>query len=196
MEYYWKTTILSWTDDKSVLSSLKNISKELHLKLYKAEVEQDLYGVPYFFVVVDGDKLNKAILMDLKEIISNENYKELGILVIGNKSLKIPVAIKKFFIQTEEGVTREFLKATILNKKFSINRRTNNKRSYDKTVFRIVYVLKKLMRPMEIVRVEELCAEFNVSEKTIKRDIALLRSMGEEIIFDKNKKGYSLISFD
>jgi hypothetical protein len=196
MEYYWKTTILSWTDNKNVLSSLKNISKELYLKLYKAEVEQDLYGVPYFFVVVDGDKLNKAILMNLKEIIFNQNYKELGILVIGNKSLKIPVAIKKFFIQTEEGVTREFLKATILNKKFSINRRTNNKRSYDKTVFRIVYVLKKLMRPTEILRVEELCAEFNVSEKTIKRDIALLRSMGEEIIYDKNRKGYSLILFD
>jgi len=196
MEYYWQTTILSWTNDEKVLSSLQNITKELNLNLYKAEVEQDLYGVPYFFVVVDGDKISKVILMNLKEIISNENYKELGILVIGDVSLKIPAAIKKIFIQTQEGVTRDFLKATILNKKFSINRRTKNKRSYDKTVFRIIYVLKKLMRPKELVKVEELCREFNVSEKTIKRDIALLRSMGEEIVFDKNRKGYSLVSFE
>jgi len=196
MEYYWQTTILSWTNDKRVLSSLRNISKELNLNLYEAEVEQDLYGVPYFFVVVDGDKISKVILMNLKEIICNENYKELGILVIGDVSLKIPVAIKKFFIQTEEGVTSDFLKATILNKRYSINRHSKNNRSYDKTVFRIIYVLKKLMRPKELVRVEELCQEFNVSEKTIKRDIALLRSMGEEIVFDKNRNGYSLVSFE
>jgi transcriptional antiterminator len=152
--------------------------------------------VPYFFVVVDGDKMSKDILMNLKEIISDENHKELAILVIGETDLKIPAAIKKFIIQTEEGVSSDFLKSTILNKRYSINRRTKNDRSYDKKVFRIIYVFKKLMRPKELVRVEDLCREFNVSEKTIKRDIALLRSMGEEIVFDKNRKGYSLVSFE
>lgn len=196
MKYYWKTTILSWTKDKKVLSSLESIAKELNLNLYEAEVEQDLYGVPYFFVVVDGDKMSKDILMNLKEIISDENHKELAILVIGETDLKIPAAIKKFIIQTEEGVSSDFLKSTILNKRYSINRRTKNDRSYDKKVFRIIYVFKKLMRPKELVRVEDLCREFNVSEKTIKRDIALLRSMGEEIVFDKNRKGYSLVSFE
>ncbi len=196
MEYYWHTTILAWTSNKKVLSLLDNIANELKLNLYKADKEEDLYGVPHFFSVVDGDKISKVLLMNLKEIISDENYKESGILVVGDIHLKIPAAIKRFFIQTEDGLTKDFLKATILNKKYAISRRSNNKRTYDKTVFRIVYVLKKLMSPKEVVRVEELCREFNVSEKTIKRDIALLRTMGEEIVFDKNRNGYCLISYE
>lgn len=196
MEYDWHTTILAWTKDKKLLSLLENISKELKLNLYKANKEEDLYAVPHFFLVVDGDKVNKVILLNLKEMIANENHKESGILVIGDILLKIPVSIKRFFIQTKEGITKDFLKTTILNKKYAISRRINNNRSYDKTVYRIVYVLKKLMQPKGLVRVEELCQYFNVSEKTIKRDIALLRTMGEEIVFDKKRNGYYLMSFE
>jgi biotin operon repressor len=196
MEYQWNATILTWTKDKKILSLLKNITRELKLNLYKADKEEDLYGVPHFFSVVDGDKIKKVLLMNFKEMIAYENKKESGILVIGEVQSNIPVSIKRFFIQTKEGITSDYLKATILNKKYAISRHTKNKRTYDKTVFRIVYVLKKLMHPKELVRIEELCQAFNVSEKTIKRDIAMLRNMGEEIVFDKKRNGYTLISYE
>jgi predicted DNA-binding transcriptional regulator YafY len=44
-----------------------------------------------------------------------------------------------------------------------------------------------------ILRIYNLCSEFNVNEKTIKRDIELLRSMGEEIVYDRGRRGYKLL---
>jgi len=193
MKYSYETTIATWIDDKQLLILTKKIAKELKLNICEIEQETDIYGVPYFFGIIDGKKLTTSILKNLKEMIVTENSKEFGILLTSKADCKIPGAIKKFFIKQQEVISLEWLKTTILNKRYAIKRHKENKRSYDKTLFRTVFILRKLMMPRTILYMEDLCSEFNVSEKTIKRDINLLRSMGEEIVYDKNRNGYALV---
>jgi predicted DNA-binding transcriptional regulator YafY len=44
-----------------------------------------------------------------------------------------------------------------------------------------------------MVYLNDLCQEFTVSEKTIKRDIQLLKTYGEDIRYDHKKNGYYLL---
>lgn len=192
MNYSLGNTVLVWFDDDSLLEMTKKISSDLNLNVFEANYETDILAVPYFFAIIDGNKINKNILSDLTEIISSENPKEFAVLLTSQPDCQIQGSIKKFFIKQQEVITANWLKTTILNKKSAITRHKNNKRSYDKTIFKTVYIIRKLMKKNSIIFLDELCTQFNVSEKTIKRDIELLKSMGEDIVYDKNRKGYCL----
>ncbi len=193
MGYSYSNTIISWVEDKALLALINKTAKELKLNLLEVQVETDILGLPYFFAIIYGGNLNKKVLADLKEIISWEKPKEFAILLTSTSASKIPPAIKKYFLKPQEIINPAWLRTTILNKKIAISRHKDNKRSYDKTIFRTVSILRKLMRKNTVLKLDELCNEYGVSEKTIKRDFDLLNSMGEDIAYDKQKQGYVLL---
>ena len=192
MKYSHDNTILIWSDDDSVKFLFKKIAKSLHLNLCDVEIEPDIYAVPYFFALIDSKKLRKETFTILKEILIYENPKEFIIVLYNYSNLKIPGSIKKYFKIIEGEITDTKLRTLILNKQTAIKRHQQNKKSYDKIIFRTIYIIKKLMQKNTVLKIEDLCVEFNVSEKTIKRDIELLRSMGEDIEYSKLERGYYL----
>ena len=192
MKFKHDNTIITWIEDNQLAGLVKQTAKELNLNVFKAREETDIYAVPYFFLLIDGNNINNKILKILTEIIASENPKEFAVLLTTKPDCKIPGAIKKYFLKPQEVITPAWLKTTLLNKKHAISRHKSNKRAYDKTIYRTVYILRKLMRKNAVIFMDELCSEFSVSEKTIKRDIYLLNNMGEDIIYDRDKKGYVL----
>lgn len=192
MKYSHDNTILIWSDDDSVKFLFKKIAKSLRLNLYDIEIETDIYAVPYFFAFIDAKKLRKETFTILKEVLIYENPKEFIIVLYNNLNTKIPSSIKKYFKTIEGEITDTKLRTLILNKHTAIKRHQQNKKSYDKIIFRTIYIIKKLMQKNTVLKIEDLCVEFNVSEKTIKRDIELLRSMGEDIEYSKLERGYYL----
>lgn len=193
MKYSHDNTILIWSDDDNVKLLFKKLAKSFRLNLYHVAIESDIYAVPYFFALIDSKKLRKETFAILKEVLIYENPKEFIILIHNNLNIRIPGSIKKYFKIIEGEITEATLRTLILNKQNAIKRHKQNKRSYDKLIFRTIYILRKLTQKNSILKVEDLCVEFNVSEKTIKRDIELLRSMGDEIVYDKVNKGYKLL---
>jgi hypothetical protein len=192
MKKTYDNTIIAWVKDRQLLATINKIVKELKVNFLLVQEEEDIFALPYFFAILDGEYINDKILDDLIEVISNENPKEFAILLTSNTTRKIPSKFKKYFIKAPEEITPTWLKTLIINKKYAINRRKINRRSYDKTIFRTVYILKQLMQNNAVLKLNELCMEFNVSEKTIKRDIELLRVMGDSIEYDKVRGGYVL----
>lgn len=192
MNYSYGHTILTWTDDPAVNFLINKIAESLKLVVYEASIESDIYAVPYFFAIFDAKKLRKETITILKEVLIYENAKEFLIIIQGDTAVKIPGSIKKYFKKLDGEITEANLRTLVLNKNTAIIRHRNNKKSYDKIIFRTIYILRKLMQKDIILKIEDLCSEFNVSEKTIKRDIELLRSMGEDIEYDKMKRGYCL----
>lgn len=192
MKYSHDNTILIWSDDDNIKLLFKKLAKSLRLNLFDVGIETDIYAVPYFFAVIDGNKIKKETFLILKEVLIYENPKEFIILVYNNSNVKIPGSIKKYFKLADADLTEKYLRPLILNKHTAIKRHQKNKKSYDKIIFRTVYILRKLMQKNVILKIEDLCMEFNVSEKTIKRDIELLRSMGEDIEYNKSERGYYL----
>lgn len=192
MKYSHDNTILIWSDDDNVKLLFKKLAKSLRINFYDVEIETDIYAVPYFFALIDSKKLRKETLTILKEVLIYENHKEFIIVIYNYSNLKIPSIIKKYFKIIEGEITDTKLRTLILNKQAAIKRHKENKKSYDKIIFRTIYIIKKLMQKNTLLKIEDLCAEFNVSEKTIKRDIELLRSMGEDIEYNKLERAYYL----
>lgn len=192
MRYGYEDTVLVWVDDPNILEMVKKICSSLKLKIYELNTITDLVAVPYFFAVIDGSKLTKDILKAIEEFLIPENPKEFGILLTKNTDSKIPASIKKYFIPPIDVIVYDWIRSKLFNKRFAIIRHINNKRSYDRTIFRVVYIIKKLMKKGTVLYMDELCQEFNVTERTIRRDFALLESMGESIVYDRVKKGYYL----
>ena len=192
MKYSQNKTVLLWSNNKIVIKTVNSIIKSLKLNFYKAVVKEDLIGVPYFFAIIDATFLDSNFFTSNKEFFTPEDPKMFGIILLNtNKSnkVKIPRELKKI-VSTEEALEKDSLKTKILSKLHSVQKNNkNNRHSHDKKIFRLVFMLRELMNN-RVLRMEKLCDEFSVSEKTIRRDFDLLISMGENIVYDKKKKGY------
>ena len=188
-----ENNVVVFTDDKQIISLAERVTDELKLSLLHAEDTIDLYVTGGFFEIVDPDKVDENYFETIQEIHGDENPKEFAILL--TKPVKnIPQKLKKIFIQPKENSFEyDNLKLSILNKRSAILRHQKNPRSYDKRLFRLFYILRKLQLEGAIVKKDELAIEFNVSDKTIQRDIELLKMAGEDIVYDKEYKGYRLL---
>ena len=194
MEDRFDNNVLVWVDDPAIKELVVKVCNSLKLNIWNLNVPEDLLGIPYFFAVIDGEKLTEEILAWLKETLVWEHPKEVAILLTSPSKSKIPVALKKYFILPMEVTTYDWLKTQIFNRYFAIKRHTKTNKSYDRTIFRVVFISKTLLKKGAFIRIDDLCRDFGVTEKTIKRDFALLRSMGEDIIYDRDKKAYRLES--
>ena len=192
MNYSHENTVLVWDDDPSILENVKKVCHSLKLSIYKADKLEDLLAVPYFFAVVDGTKLTKEFMTDLIEVIGKESEKEFAILLTKAIASQIPAKLKKYIILPIEVINFDYLKTNIYNKRFALLRHKKNKRTYDKTIFRLVYISYKLRTKRKYIYINELCKEFNVTDRTVKRDLVLLQELGEDIQYDRIKNGYFL----
>ncbi len=192
MKYSKNKTVLLWSNDKVVIKTVGSIVKSLNLALYKAIVKEDLIGVPYFFAVIDAANLDLNFFISNKDFFTPEEPKMFGIILLNTNKLnkvKIPRGLGKI-ITNEEVLEKDSLKTTILNKLHSAQKNNkNNRHVHDKKIFRLAFMLRELMNN-RVLRIDKLCDEFSVSEKTIRRDFELLNIVGESIVYDKKKKGY------
>ncbi len=190
--YGWDETVLVYSDDEKIIKLVNDVTRELKLKCYEAEIMTDVYAIPYFFGVLDPEKLEEGYFKVFKELWDAMNPREFAIHFTKLPTDKIPKNLKRYFIICTDPLDYQQLKLNILNRHRALMRHQKNDRSYDKKLFRLFYILRKLSPQGGMVYLNDLCQEFNVSEKTIKRDIELLRTYGEDIQYDSKKKEYFL----
>ncbi len=189
----WEETVIVFCDDPDIVKLTVQITNELKLKCFPAEVTTDLYAIPHFFGVVDPDKLEEGFYDIFREIYEMINSREFAIFLTKPPKVKIPRDIQRYFIISPDPPEYKQLKLHILNRRSALLRHQKNRRSFDKKLFRLFYILRKLSPEGSMVYLNDLCQEFNVSEKTIKRDIQLLKTYGEDIRYDHKKNGYYLL---
>jgi len=192
MKYSFETTVLLWQDDPELFENVKKVCKSLKLNIFNASVQEDILGVPYFFAILDGMRIKPELLKFLVDLLKGTKEKEFALLFTSPPSAKIPDALKKYVIKTPEIINFDFLKKNLYNKHFAILRHKGNKRAYDKTLFRLLKISFLLRDKSKFINIRELSNDFNVTERTIKRDLALLGDMGEDIRYDKDRNGHYL----
>lgn len=183
--------IIILSADKEIILLAEKVSKELKLNLIFSDDTIDLYSTGFFFGIVDPDKLDKDYFENFKQIHKNENPKEFCVLL--TKPVKIPKSIIRYFIIPKGSIEYQYLKLLILNRRSAILRHQKSNKTYDKKLMRLFAILKKLQPANSYVKLEELCQEFNVSSKTIKRDIEMINQWGEAIEYERTRKAYFLI---
>ena len=185
--------VVIYTDDEKIISVVEKVTKELKMNLFKAEDTIELYVTGGFFEIVDPEKVDENYFETIREIHENDDPKEFAILLT-KPVQSLPKQLKKIIIQPKQNsFDYDNLKLSILRKRSAILRHQKNPRRYDKRLFRLFNILRRLQPEGAVVSKDELAREFNVSEKTIQRDIEILQMSGEDIIYDKEKKGYCLL---
>ena len=120
-----------------------------------------------------------------------EDPKSLCIIFTSEPPFKITKGVEKFIIKTPAIIDEGYLKLKILNKRAATARHNKQHRDYDRKIFRLLKMLK-VLKSEGVLYIADMCNEFNVSPKTVRRDIELWNALGEIIEYDQNKKGYIL----
>ncbi|NPV30453.1 MAG: helix-turn-helix domain-containing protein [Firmicutes bacterium] len=84
------------------------------------------------------------------------------------------------------------LRLSILRQKTSANRQEHIARQCEERISRILMILKRLQKGP--VKTRELAKEFNVSIRTVQRDIRILERIGEPIGYDEREKAFFLLT--
>jgi len=171
---------------------LRKVCAEFYLKIGQMNVSDDMLALPYFMLVIDPDKFTERDITTLDYVVNLYNEREYSVLFTKPPKFKLSPRTKRFTIKQQYYFDFENLKLIILNKRESANRHQKKRIQYDKKMYRMLYVLLHLMMKKRSLTTNELCNEFNVSEKTIHRDIEMLNLLGNYIVYNRKKMRWNL----
>ncbi|MCK9364878.1 MAG: DeoR family transcriptional regulator [Syntrophales bacterium] len=193
------TPIVTFGTDRVMNDALKAIAAELKVDILFSETTTDLIAFPAFMNIINPLDLTENETDEIFQLFSfleeTGDPKSLCILFTSIPPFKIPKGVEKFIIKTPGTIDEGYLKLKILNKRAAATRHNKQHRDYDRKIFRLLKIMK-VLKSEGIMYVEDMCNEFNVSPKTVRRDIDLWNALGEIIEYDRNKKGYVLAYSD
>jgi len=182
-------TIITLGLNFQIMKIISDIGKSIEARIYQAQQWQDIAAIPCFYVIIDPSGLKENILKILFELWREDDVK---VIFTEIPDIEIPDDLhKKIIVNEEFFLNREKLKIELLNHKTRASHICNTERKYDSKIFRLLSILKKL-KAGKYISSTDLACEFNVSAKTISRDIDLLRQIGEIVQYDTKKRAYYL----
>lgn len=188
--------IIAFRTDKVINDMLQSIAAELKLEICYSKIVTDLIAFSSFMDIINPKSLTAKDMEDMQAFFSYlkeaEDSKSLCIIFTSTPAFKIPKGVEKFIIKTPAIIDEGYLKLKILNKRAAAARHNKQNRDYDRKIFRLLKILK-VLKSDGVLHVADMCNEFNVSPKTVHRDIELWNALGEFIEYDRNKKGFVLV---
>ena len=192
-DYSLKDTILINFDMKCPeFEELKKVCKELKMQIIRMRFSKDILFYNYLVLVLDPEYVKQEDLEALESSRDILAMMQASILFTRKQPFSLSPSKKKFTIKQPALFNYDNLKLIFLNKRASFDRKAKNHDSYDKRMYRMLYIILHLHDKRKPLTTHELCNVFTVTEKTIHRDIALLRMLGNSIIFDKKTNQWSL----
>ena len=189
MESHTETnTVLVWTKNKEIIGFTSEIAQELNLKIYYADIETDLLAIPCFMMFVDTEKLRDDFLSDFNEIAKHMDSGKQSIVVIGKRLMNLPFHVKPFVINAKRNITKEYIyKLVVKARQFKQHVKQD---IFKKRINRIIFIYK-LLDEGKVIITSEMCDLFETSDRTLRRDIKVLRDVcDKEIRFDKDSGYY------
>lgn len=112
MSYSWHDTICVFTHDMQITKQAELFARKNGMKIFKANCEADLVGVPFWLAVVDYNLLTSDYLDYLTEVIGNdetwslnfEPYLSTEKIITHTKPLDIPNYLSQYIIFKERAI--------------------------------------------------------------------------------------------
>lgn len=184
-----QNTVLVWTKNKTIIKYTSEIANEMKFELLKADCGSDLIAAPCFLMIIDAEKLTDDFLSSFNKLAKCIDW-NCSILVYGKKISNIPSHVNKLISFYNKPFTKSFIKNKVLEGLKS--KKVLKKDIFRKIIFRLITLYKMLDK--EIVIPKDACDIFEISDRTLRRDIKILRDVCEgEILFNK-KTGYQIKS--
>ncbi len=183
-------TIIIWSENKSLIACVNEIVTSIKIKINVTIVSdlKSLLSIPRFLIFIDSNYLNtatKAIADDLKEKL---NEKECRIVVYGIAKRSL---IKSMSLLLEEPIFEVSKKRLNNLIKRSYNNTNTEKKKKEQQKFRLIRIINLYDTLLNKGRIdyEEAMKKFDVSEKTIQRDLDAIREATSVNSIDYVKKG-------
>ena len=109
MSYYWYDTKCVFTHDMQITGQAELFGRKNGMKIFKADCEADLIGVPFWLAIVDYNLLANDYLDYLAEVIgSNERwslnfdpYVSIEKIITHTRPTNIPLYLSEYIIFKE-----------------------------------------------------------------------------------------------
>jgi hypothetical protein len=187
----YEVILTNFYPDNPDYDAVKQVCKELDMQIGIMKHQADIVACTNFMLILDPDKLEMADI-DSLNILEAKNIKEYSVLFTKKPSFKLSPILRRYTIKQPRIFNYDNLKLILLNKRNSHIRYQKKITSFDKKQYRMMYILLHTMSKSKHITTHELCLEFNVSEKTIHRDIEMLNILGNYIAFNKKTREWEL----
>lgn len=160
------------------------IAEELKLNIYHATIETDLIAIPCFLMIVDTEKLKDDFLSDFNQIAKYMDSGKRSIVVFGKRIKNLPFHVKFLVTYANRAITKEYV-LDLVNK--ARNPKQNLKQGLFKQRMQRIIFLYKLLDEGKVLVTKEMSELFEISDRTLRRDIKVLRDVcDKDITFDKD----------
>lgn len=187
--YSVENTLLTFAVAPSTMKSLKKVCAKLEVRIWDSDCLTDLIAVPNFLTICDFSAVDQAPLRLIYGFLIE--VADSSLLFTTQPAVLPPAELKKHILKPVE-LDDESLRFLIMHRRSTVLRHVKTARSYDKKLARLFGILRAI-REQGFVHSRDFCIEFNVSQRTIARDIELLITMGEPLEYDVRRKGYCLL---
>jgi len=201
-----ENSVLIWTENSQLMKLTEKVVSYLNIQLKEADCATDLIAIPCFFLIIDASLINEEAKELLHEMSKIMHENEQNILIFGE--VKLPKRLWKFvnefdILPSQDELEKLIIKAResnpvyqrkIMNEKYDYKKFDHTK----KRIFRVWYIYNELKKNNGYVNAYDYATIFDVSDKTIHRDIATLREFGCVIEPDRREKqgsGFYLLNY-
>jgi hypothetical protein len=177
-------TILVWTKNQNIIRFTTEIAEKLKLSIYHATIETDLIAIPCFLMIVDTEKLKDDFLSDFNQIAKHMDSGKRSIIVFGKRINNLPFHVKFLITYANRAITKDYI-LNLVNK--ARNPKQNIKQGLFKQRIQRIIFLYKLLDEGKVLVTKEMSELFEISDRTLRRDIKVLRDVcDKDITYDKD----------
>lgn len=187
--YALEDTVIAFDLSLSLLEMLRTICQSLDVQIFETNCLTDLVAVPSFVGICDFTRAEPSDLLEHYGYFLEVADRDFMLLLTHPPPVPPPAGLHRNMIRTPPKFHEKFLESLIIRRRNAVQRRMKAMRHYDRKLARLFYILRTIER-QEFVSSRVLCNRFNVSPRTVARDMDLLMSMGEPIAYDPRRKGY------
>ena len=185
-----ENTVIGCMIGGNVRDMLRQACGELKILLYETDCSTDLIAIPSMLSVVDPSAMEPRDLADVLDWVTDLEDPQYRILFT-EAVTGLSNRLSRNVIAAPSCWSHDHFKFLLLKLRAASRRRAHECRTYDRKLFRLVYVLREFHSKKK-VNTRELANEFNVSIRTVQRDLELLQSLGECIDYDCASNTYTI----
>lgn len=190
-EYYaFRDTILTYGLSDEENEIVERNAERMGLKTFKTDCYTDVYGIPYFCIVIDPTQSTLEELEGFVELWEESRGLEIFLTKPLPENLVIPS--RKVSLLQDLRVSPELFRYKLVKAKVAMEKRVNMKDKVTDRIVRLLKILKRLKRG-KFCKTSDFAQELGVTTRTVQRDLALLDEIGEPIGYDTNQKAYFLL---
>jgi hypothetical protein len=185
--YSKENTVAVLVKDRKILASLKTVCKRQQLMLYSIEKPTDIIAVPCFLTIIEKKWLDGQYVEMLEELSLEAGDNEWKLHLIGTEKIKTSQRLKKHTHTIEVCPSNLDMEKIINDEKKTFIKGIKRASLINNKIYRIVKLYIDVTKNGNLLDIESYTALNLVSERTLRRDIRVLKDLFPDfIVYYKN----------